>query len=348
MLPGLVNAHTHLEFSDCRTPIGDSGISLSKWIGLVIQSRSTSTRGDTVANVATGIQESQQAGVRLIGEITTPPMDYRSIDTGETQLVCFAEVLGLSQERANERLQSAIKFNGEHSFAAWSPHAPYSTSRQTIQACVDRARQTNRSIAMHVAESPAERELLTSGTGGLAESLKSLGVWDDTLFPWPTSGGHSPFVDLIEHLAAAPRALLVHCNDLRSDEIDTVAQHDNLSIVVCPRTHAFFGYDQHPIAEMLTQGIRIALGTDSRASNPDLDLWREVQHLLNHRSDIDPMSVVAMATTNGAIALRHDQRGSIEIGKSPGLGMVATESTSLDSLACDLATQPYGLLTDHS
>ncbi len=126
----------------------------------------------------------------------------------------------------------------------------------------------------------------------LLKLLRSLGVWRDDLFPW----GDDPFGLLIDRLSNAPRVLLVHGNDLNDAEIHCLQNHPNITVVYCPRTHDFFEYDKHPVDRMLAAGIPVALGTDSRASNPDLNLWREVQFLLQHRSDLAPDEVIRMAT----------------------------------------------------
>lgn len=148
-------------------------------------------------------------------------------------------------------------------------------------------------------------------------------------------------MDLIQQLSAASRTLLVHCNDLRDNEIATLAQHENMSAVFCPRTHAFFGYERHPVAELIAAGVRVALGTDSRASNPDLNLWREAQWLMNHRPDISPADVLKMATLNGGDALGQRDVGRIEVGAAAGLGKVSTSAKTVENLYRDLATIGY-------
>ena len=95
---------------------------------------------------------------------------------------------------------------------------------------------------------------------------------------------------------------------------------------------------------MLTAGIRVALGTDSRASNPDLNLWAEVQFLLNHRPDIAPEQVLAMATVHGAGALGQPQYGRIAIGAKASLGQVSTNATKMDKVYADLAKNNYSPL----
>lgn len=336
ILPGLVNAHTHLEFSDCQEPVGDSGISLSKWIGQVVTTRVASNESHRRAAIDCGIRELAQTGTCLVGEIATTPCQYPA-DTHGVDLISFAEVLGLNSSRGSERLAAANTHLGFDSSRGVSPHAPYSTSLETIDACLDLVVKQSRPLVMHVAESPDERELLEAGTGPFAEALRSMGVWQDDLFPWPGN----PFLSLIERLARAPRSLMIHANDLRTSEIEALAAHPHITVVYCPRTHHFFQYDEHPVAEMLAHGVRVALGTDSRASNPDLNLWNEAQFLWRHRSDLQPASVLEMATWSGSQALGRSNLGSIGPGSLAKLGTVRTTASRVDDLYRDFAANPY-------
>ena len=340
LLPGLVNAHTHLEFSDQSSPIGNPGISLSEWILEVIRRRGETTQESKAAAIKAGLIESVEAGVACLGEISTPPalLDILTSHYGERSqidIVAFAETLGLDKARAAQRLQWAHDFVASSEHTAISPHAPYSTTWKTIEDCVALANQHQRPLAMHVAESPCERELLATGTGPMAESLRSLGVYRKELFPWMDT----TFENLINLLAHAPQALLVHGNDFNSKEIASIANQANLSVVYCPRTHHFFRYDKHPVAEMLTAGIRVALGTDSRASNPDVDLWKEVQFLLKNRPDIPAATVIKMATQYGADALMRSDLGRIAVGCDvQHLGVVQTDAAKETTL-CESFTE---------
>lgn len=337
ILPGLVNAHTHLEFSDLDSPVGQQNTPLSAWIGEVVKTRQIATETHQQDAIDRGLQEVAACGTRLVGEIATPPCQY-STRQRTVDVISFAEVLGLSPERARERLQAAMAHDQTRSNSAISPHAPYSTTRDTIHECIEFARARDVPLAMHVAESPDERLLLVSGEGPFAESLQRMGVWKPGLFPW----GPDPLSELIDQLSRAPRALLIHGNDLKPNEINRVRQHDQVSVVYCPRTHAFFGYDPHPVDQLTTAGVNVALGTDSRASNPDLNLWGEVQFLLNHRQDLPPASVLRMATANGARALGYDRIvGRLAVGYEPGLGCVSTDSATIDGVYDCLAKSEY-------
>lgn len=339
ILPGLVNAHTHLEFSDFAAPIGRPNMELADWVIKVVQSRASRSGGvDDVINpsrnsIERGAIEAEQSGTALIGEIATTPWQSPRADVS---ILSYAEVLGLSPARGAERFHAAAAHVERHPHGAGiSPHAPYSTPPELISRCVDFASQTGCAVAMHVAESPAERELLENGSGPFARSLQSLGLDLEGHFPWKDP---SPTQSLIDLLALAPAASIVHGNDLSDEEIQRIARHPSLSVIYCPRTHAYFGHAPHPVADLLAAGIRVGLGTDSKASNPDLQLWREVQFLLKHRQDLAPESVLQMGTRNGAAAMQQDLLyGTLLPGRMATFAVVPTGASDTASLYADFA-----------
>lgn len=337
ILPGLVNAHTHLEFSDLACPIGHAGMELADWIVEIIQSRTARGEGaaDSTRNVIErGAAEAAHSGTALIGEIATTPWLPPSANL---EILSYAEVLGLSPARATERFGAALEHITAHPHASGiSPHAPYSAPPELITQCVEAAVLSTCPLAMHVAESPAERDLLQHGSGPLAQSLRSLGLDVTSHFPWPSS---SPFTWLINLLSRAPAASIVHGNDLRRDEIDIIARHSSLSVVYCPRTHAYFGHARHPVADLIAAGINVALGTDSRASNPDLQLWREIRHLLHHRQDLPPARVLRMGTQGGAVAMQREHLyGTLQPARMAALASVPTSAANVSALYADFAT----------
>jgi len=317
ILPGLINSHTHLEFSDLTRPVGFAGIKLHHWIEMVIRNRTV--RRDPGSVIANGAAMAAEGGARLVGEIaTTPWAGFRS--RLNTELIVFCEVLGLSSARAEERLSTAIPHFAKSQVvrgvtAAISPHAPYSTSLETLRRCREIASQQNATVAMHIAESTEERELIEKGTGPFAQQLKNLGVFQAYHF------GKGPTITLtiLQELAKAPAGLVIHGNDLKSAEIDFLATQPQMTVVYCPRTHAFFQHPEHPVRRLTSSGVRVALGTDSLASNPDLSIWNEVRWLLQHRPDISWQETLAMATLHGADAFRRPDLGRIVPGAKCGL-----------------------------
>lgn len=302
LIDGLVNAHTHLEFSRLTSPIPPSG-RFTDWIRAVIQHRSQFP-DDVGASIRSGIRESIQSGTTLIGEIATRGWNKADYDDPTFRGVVFQELLGLSPERVAAQSELA----NSHAFASdgrlemgLSPHAPYSTHLDLVRHAVNRAREQGCGIAMHLAETLGELELMSQGSGEFREFLHSLGLWRDD----PQQFGRSP-IDYLQILAKAPRALIVHGNYLNDQELSFLASQPQMTLVYCPRTHAAFGHGPHSWLRAADLGINVALGTDSRASNPDLSLFSELQFLAAQYQKMSHVELLKYGSSNGRRALGFD------------------------------------------
>ena len=338
ILPGLVNAHTHLEFSGLARPLGTAGEPLPEWIRKVIRHRREGAAHKSSA-VLGGLSESARSGTTTLGEIATSP--WPNVANPRADATIFFELIGLLASQADERIAAAK----EHLAKSWdadggqrpglSPHAPYSVHPELVHRLAKLAGEKQVPLAMHLAESPEELELLAAGTGPFRELLDELGVWSPEAIPRGTR-----VFDYLEQLIAAPRALAVHGNYLAADEVEFLAAHaDRLSVVYCPRTHARFAHGRYPLAELLAAGVRVALGTDSRASNPDLSLLAEMRFVVRHYPEVSPAKVLELGTLSGAQALGVDaQTGTLEAGKLANLAIIP--------LADRVARDPHELLFD--
>lgn len=326
LLPGLVNAHTHLEFSHLRKPLGQAGMSLVEWIRLVIAERGRETSAST-ETIAKGLQESIAGGVTTIGDIATSVIGPD--DTHTLNFLSFFEVIGFSRARAAsaaaalvERLDNPAN-RGRR--VGISPHAPYTVSPDLLQLLVEESRQRRLPVAMHLAESREEIELLTSGEGPFQQLLEERSMWDSAAIPH----GSRP-LDYLHLLAEAPRAIVVHGNYLSREELEFLANRRNrMSLAYCPRTHAYFRHSPYPLEQALALGVRVALGTDSRASNPDLSLLAEMLFVTNSYPEVDPHAVLRMATLAGAEALGLDgDIGSLTPGKLANIVAIPLDNAS--------------------
>lgn len=304
ILPGLINLHTHLEFSLLPEPL-EPRERFADWITSVIHWRRTSQNPLTAA-VREGLLESQQAGVTALADIVTSDENPLAHDLSSSpypgRLWLFRELLGSDAAAITEQLTSAQRFL-DQPFPAGvqpglSPHAPYSVHPDLLQGLTELARTRQVPLTMHLAESPAELELLQSGTGPLRELLEQLGAYRPELF----ARSRRP-LEFLEQLNCGVPALVVHGNELAADELEYLAQAPQMTLVYCPRTHAGMQSSTHPWRRLLAAGGKVALGTDGRCSNPDLSIWRELQWLQARHRDLPASDLIRLATLHAARAL---------------------------------------------
>ncbi len=325
ILPGLVNAHTHLEFSNLPTPLPYDK-TFASWIRQVVRWREGQSVASANEAIEVGLAESARAGVTTLGEISTrywdapTALDASEVDlsgrtTRKPQLVVFDELLGMKPEAIQPQIADACRHlivgatqpgEGEAPASDWqphwtaglSPHAPYSISSELFAEAVSLAQAGGVPVAMHLAETREELELLAAGTGPLAELFTEWGLWT----PGQRAAFPSP-LEVLQQLSVLARVLVIHGNYLTSVELDFLGGKDQFSVVYCPRTHSYFQHEPYPLAALRKRGIRVALGTDSRASNPDLSLLAEVRHVAQLHPEIAPSTLLEMATRDGAEAL---------------------------------------------
>jgi cytosine/adenosine deaminase-related metal-dependent hydrolase len=169
-------------------------------------------------------------------------------------------------------------------------------------------------------------ELLEHHQGPFVPFLSELGVWD-------AQGLAKGIDEVLQFQTLAAHMLFVHGNYLDP----RVALPQGISLVYCPRTHAAFGHPPHPYRELLARGVRIALGTDSLASNPDLDVLAEARFLHQRNPDVPGATLLRMTTLSGAEALGwQDETGSLLPGKSADLVVLP--------LPAERSVDPHGLI----
>jgi cytosine/adenosine deaminase-related metal-dependent hydrolase len=341
LLPALVNPHSHLEFSDLQQPLGDPGTGFPDWIRKVIRSRQTIESADVTAHktraVQRGMDESASSGVVALGEIVTAPADLEIYRRVGLDVVAFRELLSNDPAHVDDQMRDLESHYDEcvqkGLRPAVSPHAPYTVSLRLLAAACRWAADRAVPLAFHLAESVEEIELLSGGTGPFVELLKDAQAWFSDQF-----GGRRP-IDYLEQLAICPRVAVIHGNYLDSREQRFMAEHrDHMSLVYCPRTHAYFEHAPYPLQEYVARGIHVAIGTDSRASNPDLGPIGELLAAATFHPEIAPEVLVKMMTTAAAEAIGvADQWGSLAPGKRAAVVAVAVDSTIRD---------PYEALMD--
>ncbi|HEY7425987.1 MAG TPA: amidohydrolase family protein, partial [Gemmataceae bacterium] len=317
VLPGLVNAHTHLDLTGLRGQCPPSA-DFTGWLRQVITHRRNVAPEQVEADVRAGLAESLRHGTTLLGDITAEGNSWPTLTDAPLRSVVFYELIGLTQDRANLALEAALDWltvdpTTRNCRPGLSPHAPYSVRAMLFAQTALLAHKMSCPLAVHLAESLAELELLRHRRGSFVEFLKDLGIWN------PDDLATSP-EEVMNLCGQSIPTLLVHGNYLSpSTHIP-----DSCTLIYCPRTHAAFGHPPHPFREFLSCGVRVALGTDSLASNPDLSVLEEVRYLHQHCPDVPGHVLLDMATLSGAEALGWaDETGSLEAGKSADLVVVS-------------------------
>jgi cytosine/adenosine deaminase-related metal-dependent hydrolase len=303
ILPGLVNAHTHLEL----TGLGqlDRPRNFVDWL-LDLRSQFGGITDITQfiqQSVREGIAQSLKYGVTTVGDITLNPAITRPIlrDSAMTA-ISFGEVLGMAGRRGQleSRLAAATDrtYEGGGLMVGIEPHAPYSLDLPGYRQCVEAATTHAMPLATHLAETPDEAQFLADGSGDFARLWAALG--DSTADVPRFAGGP---IRAMASLGLLDRpALLAHVNYASDEELAILAK-SRASVVYCPRTHAYFGHKPHRFTDMLDLGINVALGTDSAASAPDLNLLEDVRLVHRLRPDLPASTLFEMITVRGAKAL---------------------------------------------
>jgi cytosine/adenosine deaminase-related metal-dependent hydrolase len=324
LLPGLVNAHTHLDLTGLRGQC-PPGRDLPSWLRTVIAARRRHSPADVDRDVRQGLAECVRHGTTLVGDVSSSGASLPALRDAPLRAVVFRELLGLTEQRAAQAWADAEHWLARVEASATcrpglSPHAPYSVRASLFELAAERARRDGLAVSIHLAESRDELDLLRQRSGPFVPFLNELGVWD----PDGLVSGYDEILRLNQRVTPL---LLAHGTYL-DPRAKLLAR---TKVVYCPRTHAAFGHRPHPFREMLRHRVRVALGTDSLASNPDLSVWNEVRYLRERYPDIPARKLLRMATLSGAEALGWElETGSLEPGKSADLLVLPLTQTTGD------------------
>jgi cytosine/adenosine deaminase-related metal-dependent hydrolase len=293
ILPAVINAHAHLELSQLTSPLEVPSRSMSDWVAALL-----AFRRSPGYNAAEGIRQALcrpelLESTIVVADIVPPTIDQpeglvslRSPLLRSPLWLPFAELIAWRNEPSMPI---------PHGFGL-SPHAPHTV----CPALLERAINQNVPLAMHLAEMPEELQLLRHHTGPLLEMMRCA---DPDYDPKSVLLGKRP-MDYLQLLSAAPNVLIIHGNYLDDEELQFLATHrETMSVVYCPRSHAYFRHTSYPLQKMLDYGVRVLLGTDSLASVPNLSLIEEMQLILQQHPAISPETIYRLGTSEGASAL---------------------------------------------
>jgi cytosine/adenosine deaminase-related metal-dependent hydrolase len=327
VLPGLVNAHTHLELSWMRGQVPPAA-SMPKWAAALMALRRTVSH-EPPAPIGDAIREARAAGTALVGDVTNTFATYDWIADSDLSAVFFRELLGFSVAEPEAVVEAAAEQIASLMPMAWLrasivPHAPYSVSPALFEAIARRS--AGQPLSLHLGESRAEVEFLRDGTGEWRALLETLGVWNDR---W-TPPGCGP-VEYVERFGIVnERFLAVHGVEFTEDDVSRLRRAGS-TIVTCPRSNVWTGAGEPPVEPFYAAGIRVAIGTDSLASVADLNLFAELAAVRRLAPRVPAHELLASATIHGAKALGFGgELGSIEAGKRAQLISVRVPESIAD------------------
>lgn len=345
LMPGLCNAHAHLDLTHVGPVARGEGVAFSAWLESVRQARHTED-GAIEASVQDGVRLSLAGGTVAIGDIAgaanaTPRLGpWRVLEASPLWGVSYVEffAVGTREQAGRERLAAFLEAHAE-AFSrhgrmrlGLSPHAPYTVGPGTYAWLLGLAEARDVPLCTHLAESAEEQQFVGAGTGPLRELLESLGLWSEDL--GRDYGRGKTAVELLAPVLRAGRIAAVHVNDCPEASLETLAS-TKTPVIYCPRASAYFHAERtfgpHRYRDMLRAGIPVALGTDSAINlplaSPGGALERisvlDEMRLLFRRDGTDPVTLLAMGTTNAAMILGLDaSRFLLSRGSRP-IGLVA-------------------------
>ncbi len=308
--PALVNAHTHLELSELRAQVSRARC-MPEWARDVMSRSAPGTHDDRPIRDA--IAEAHASGTGLVGDIANTLASVEPLRDSRVDGVVFKELLGFNVEDAGglverERAQLASRRTRPGLRLALAAHAPYSVSPALFRAIRD-ANDGPGPLSVHLAESQEELEFLQTGQGIWRDVLESRGRWDDGWREF--DAGPLAYVEQWGWLA--PNALVVHGVHLTDAELARLAQ-SGATLVTCPRSNQWTGAGMPPVERFYRSGVRVAVGTDSLASVPDLNIFHEMAELRRLGPAVPASAIVRSATHVGAQSLGFPDRGSIGPG----------------------------------
>jgi cytosine/adenosine deaminase-related metal-dependent hydrolase len=313
LLPGLVNTHTHLELTGLDGQVTEQDF--PSWIRRVIALKAERSSADFLAAAKQGIRDGWSQGVTTVADTGDSGSALQALHELGGSGIAYQEVFGPHPDQAPaqlailaDRLEALTPLAGNRIRLGVSPHAPYSVSGALYAGVAQLARERGYPIAVHIAESVAESDLLGSASGGFAEAWRGRGI------PLPNPPGRTPLAWLDQHGVLGPTTLCIHVVQASSKDLVLLARRD-AAIAHCPRSNARHGHGAAPLRSMLDHGIRVGIGTDSVASVAPCDLLAEGR-AASALAGLQPEEVLRLCTLEGARSLSlENEIGSLTPGK---------------------------------
>ncbi len=308
VLPGLINAHCHLEYTMMRGAILPSR-SFAHWVGRINALKRNISDEDYLHSFFLGIRELRTHGVTCVLDIVASPQIFSRISAVPIRLWSFLELIDIRPK----------PWRDDYAFGSWlfltqnnralgglglSPHAPYTASAEIYGLAQLCAARFGMAITTHLAESQEEYEMFAFGKGALFELLAGLGR------SMTDCGKSSPFRYVAQNRLIAPDCIIAHFNEVDALDLELLSHQpwNSLNIVHCPKSHRFLHHRRFPLEALRERGLNICLGTDSLASNDSLNLFSEMRFARRSYSFLTPKELLEMTTVCPARALKSEHQ----------------------------------------
>jgi cytosine/adenosine deaminase-related metal-dependent hydrolase len=340
LMPGLVNAHCHLDYSMMRRAIQPQR-SFTGWIQRINALKRTLGPDDYRAAIERGLAELQRWGTTTVANIESFPELLTEMPASPLRTWWFLEMIDLRHLVPTEEVVSGTLafFETQSSHLGGfglSPHAPYTASGPLYELASQAAEKLRMPVMTHVAESREEWEMFRHARGELYEFMLRLDRWMEDCHQ-----GRTPLQHVFNHTAFGSHWILAHMNELDDEDLTLLAsipRRERPSIVHCPGSHRYFRHAPFRLAKLLELRINVCLGTDSLASTHSLSMFAEMRMLAEQESWLHPADIVAMATLHGARALNINA-GKIEPGALADLIAIPHDATVSNVHAAILANR---------
>ncbi len=346
ILPGFVNVHAHLEYTVMRGLLED--LEFFPWIRILNALKTRLSLDDWIASATMGAAEMLSAGITTVADASDAGASLAALLVSGQRGIVFREVFGIEREPSAENVLAALKrkilsmedqIERHHADdrlrPGISPHAPYTVSGDLFGTLSEYANRKTFRQCIHVAESPAENELIRAGTGPFAEMFAARAIHWDT-------PGVSPTQYIADCGGFDAPTLAVHAIHVDKADAELLAAK-NVAVAHCPKSNGKLGSGFAPLRTLLKAGVTVGLGTDSVASNNTSDMFEEMRAAVftarSREQNPDVLSArdaLYLATLGGAKALGMDAEvGSLRPGKRADICVVRLDGLHLTPTADD-------------
>ena len=340
ILPGFVNAHSHLELTGFRGKI-EKGLPFTDWARKVVSIRKDITENEIATAIKDGVDELISSGVTTVGDFSQTGITAKILNERGLRGTVFLEFAGFNPEQKDEKLRQLkellnyeidSKLITHHSSLITvnfgiAPHAPYSVSPELLKESHNFAQEKRLPLAIHISEMLEEIEFIKNGSGAMKDLLIDFGVWNDKWMPPQTTP-----VQYLQNMGILKGAIGIHLNIVTEDDIRILKEND-VSVVYCPGSNKWFGRNwKYPLREFLNNDINVVIGTDSLLSNEKLNMFYEMRVLKENFPDLENDIILKMATVNGAKAIGFEgEAGEIAVGRKADIIGIDIEDSSFNN-----------------